>query len=117
MFPTGMAGAALLVLRVSIAATLVVNGTSHWVPVTSFWMFSGLALLAILLWLGVLTPYCAAVGCLVQLYVLCTGAAGNQFLLVSSILNSGVLAVLGPGAYSIDARIFGRRLLTLPSRR
>ena len=41
MFPTGTPGAALLVLRVSIAATLVVSGTAHWVPVTSFWILSG----------------------------------------------------------------------------
>jgi uncharacterized membrane protein YphA (DoxX/SURF4 family) len=117
MFPTGTAGAALLVLRVSIAATLVVNGTAHWALVTSFWILLGFALLAIFLCLGLLTPYCSAVGCLVQLYVLWIGRGGNQFLLLSSILNSGVLAALGPGAYSIDARVFGRKLLTLPSRR
>jgi uncharacterized membrane protein YphA (DoxX/SURF4 family) len=117
MFPTGTAGAALLVLRVSIAATLVVNGTAHWAPVTSFWILSGVAILAILLSLGLLTPYCSAAGCLVQLYILCTSAGSNEFVLTTSILNSGALAFLGPGAYSLDARIFGRRLLTLPSRR
>ena len=117
MFPTGTAGAALLVLRVSIAATLVVNGTAHWAPATLFWILSGLAVVAIFLCLGLFTPYCSTVGCLVQFVMLCTSVGGNQFLLVSSILNSGVLAVLGPGAYSIDGRIFGRRLLTLPSRR
>jgi hypothetical protein len=35
----------------------------------------------------------------------------NEFHLAISILNAAILAVLGPGAYSIDARIFGRRIL------
>ena len=38
------------------------------------------------------------------------------FHLVISILISAALAILGPGAYSVDARIFGRKLLTVPSR-
>jgi hypothetical protein len=33
-----------------------------------------------------------------------------------SILSGGAVALLGPGAYSIDARIFGRHLLSIPPR-
>jgi hypothetical protein len=41
----------------------------------------------------------------------------NEFHLAVSILNAAILAVLGPGAYSVDARIFGRRILDVtPSR-
>ncbi len=117
MFPTGTAGAALLVLRVSVAAALVVNGTAHWDLVTPSWILLEFAILAIFLCLGLLTPYCSAAGCLVQLYLLFMGGGRDEFQLFISILDSGVLAVLGPGAYSADARMFGRRLLTLPSRR
>jgi hypothetical protein len=38
------------------------------------------------------------------------------FHLVISILISAALAILGPGAYSVDALIFGRKLLTVASR-
>jgi hypothetical protein len=38
------------------------------------------------------------------------------FHLVISISISAALAILGPGAYSVDARIFGRKLLTVPPR-
>ena len=116
IFPMGTAGAALFVLRISIATTLVVNGTAHWAPATSFWILSGLSLQAIFLCLGLLTPYCTAIACVIQLYVLCAGG-GNQFLLGSSILNSVASAALGPGAYSIDEWIFGTKLLIFPSRR
>jgi hypothetical protein len=32
----------------------------------------------------------------------------------ASMLNSAALALLGPGAYSMDARLFGRREIVLP---
>jgi uncharacterized membrane protein YphA (DoxX/SURF4 family) len=116
MFPTGTAGAALFLLRISVAATLVVDGIAHWAPVTSFWIILGVAVPAISLCLGLLTPYSSAVSCVIQIAILMTLSGGSQFHAATSVLNSGVLAVLGPGAYSIDARIFGRRLLTVPPR-
>lgn len=112
-----MAGVALIGLRFSAMATLVIDGTVHWALVTTFWILLGLVLLALSLCLGFLTPYCSTLSCLVQLGVLLANDSADLFHLVVSILTSGVLTVLGPGAYSIDARIFGRRLLTLPTRR
>jgi uncharacterized membrane protein YphA (DoxX/SURF4 family) len=117
MFPAGMAGAALFVLRISVVTSLMVDGTERWALVTSFWILLVFLLLTLLLVLGFLTPYASVVTCLVQLGVLILTGGQNQFHLLISILNCGVLALLGPGAYSIDARIFGRRLLTFPPQR
>lgn len=112
MFPSGTVGAALLVLRFSVAATSVVNGTAQWTPATSFWIPTASFLIAISLCLGLFTPYGSALAALLHLYILFTQAGSDPILLISSSVNSGVLAVLGPGAYSVDARLFGRRLLT-----
>jgi len=117
MFPTGTAGAALFLLRISVAATLVANGFANWAPVTSFWILLAIAVPAILISLGLLTPYFAAISGFIQLAILMTVGSGSQLHMLTSVLNSFVLAVLGPGAYSIDARLFGRRLLTVPPRR
>jgi hypothetical protein len=117
MFPTGTAGAALFLLRISVAATLVANGIANWAPVTSFWILLAIAVPAILLSLGLLTPYFAAISGLIQLGILLTTGSGSPFHVLISILDSIILAVLGPGAYSIDARLFGRRILTVPPRR
>jgi hypothetical protein len=56
-------------------------------------------------------------GCLVQIYVLLFTGGTDQFPLEIAIVNGGILAILGPGAYSVDARIFGRKLLNFPRRR
>ena len=117
MFPTGTAGAALLVLRVSAAVSFVVNGSAHWALMNTFWIFLGFAIPALSLCFGFLTPYFAAICGLVTLGGLIFFGAAGQFHLLVSIADFGILAVLGPGAYSIDARIFGRRLIRLSPRK
>ena len=110
MFPAGVAGAALIFLRVSVVATLMVDGAAHRSLLLSFWSALLYVLPALCLIAGFLTPYSAILCCIAQLTELAIGGA-NEFHLAISILNAAILAVLGPGAYSIDARIFGRRIL------
>jgi uncharacterized membrane protein YphA (DoxX/SURF4 family) len=117
MFPAGMAGAALLVLRLCVASTLIVAGTARGASAASPWIILALAVPAISLCLGFITPYCSALAFLIQLGLLLVAGGENQFAFIIFLLNSAILAALGPGAYSIDARIFGRRLLTVPPRR
>ena len=114
MFPIGTAGAAILILRILVAVTLLVDGTGHWVLVTSFWIFLGFALLALSLCLGLFTPYCSAIGFVLQLGLLMAGRGADGFHLGVSATASGILACLGPGAYSVDAKIFGRRVFRVP---
>ena len=106
----------MLVFRVSVAVTLVVNGTAPGAQATPFWVVAVLLLLGALLCLGFLTPYCAVVSCLIEL-ILLVNHGQSGFSLAIAALDGAVLAVLGPGAYSIDARIFGWRILTVPPRR
>jgi hypothetical protein len=115
-FRAGTVGTALLVLRVLIAATYIVDGTAHLALVTSFWIWLIFAMPAFCLCLGLVTPYCATLCLLVQLVVLVATGSSDKFHLATSMLMSGVLALSGPGAYSLDARIFGRRRLVLPPR-
>jgi hypothetical protein len=116
MFPTGMAGVALVILRISGAATLVVDGAGHWSLATPTWALLGIAGPALLLVLGFLTPYCAGICCLVEISAFFLAGSHDQYRLIIDLMNYASLAILGPGAYSIDARIFGRRLLTVPPR-
>ena len=117
MFPAGIAGVALFVLRSSVAVSLIVDAAAHGSLFKQSWLILLVAVPAFLLCLGLITPYCAAFTGLMQLVTLFAFTGHNKFHLALSVLNSAVVAILGPGAYSIDARIFGRRLLIVPPRR
>ena len=114
MFPTGLVGVALLVLRIFVAITIVINLTDHWT--TSSWIIFGAGFAALSLCLGLLTPYFSVLSALLQSGIL-VYPGGNRFQLITSIVGSGIVTVLGPGAYSIDSRIFGRKLLELPPKK
>ena len=117
MFPTGTAGAALLALRVLAAVTFLVDGSDHWALARSFWIAAAYVLPASFLVLGLLTPYFSALSVLIQIGVLITSGGTDQLHIITSILSGGILGILGPGAYSVDARLFGRKLISFPLRR
>jgi uncharacterized membrane protein YphA (DoxX/SURF4 family) len=117
MFPTGLPGIALLVLRFVVAATFLTDGTAHWTLVNSPWALVLSASIVISLCIGVFTPYSSILIIILELLGAYLTIGKDSFHLAVSILNSGILALLGPGAYSVDARIFGRRLISLPPRK
>ena len=113
-FPAGMAGAALVVLRFVVAIVIIVETCKRSivgaaVPIDAFVVLVGLCL-----FLGFLTPYCAALSCLIELILLMSSAVPDRFELAMAASTAAVAAVLGPGAYSLDARLFGRKLIKIP---
>jgi uncharacterized membrane protein YphA (DoxX/SURF4 family) len=110
MFPTGAAGVALLLLRLVVAITFLISGTL----VTSLWTLSVVIVLEAALCLGFLTPYAAFLCCLMELRLVLMRAGEDESHLFVAILSGAALALIGPGAYSVDSHIFGRRRLSLP---
>lgn len=105
MFPVGFPGAALLVLRGCIAASLAgIAFPSGW----QHWVFFGLL---ILLCIGLLTPIVCGVAVAAVFLDLPQLQSGNMTHFVIVVAAAIAYAFLGPGAYSIDARLFGRRKL------
>jgi len=114
MFPTGSAGVALIVLRSVVAITLIAD-TSRRAFLNSVPIFDiFVALIGLCLFLGFLTPYCAALSCLLEFAFLMTTRIPDQFQLGMAALIAAAVAPLGPGAYSVDARLFGRQLIKIP---
>ncbi|REG28727.1 hypothetical protein ATI61_108268 [Archangium gephyra] len=111
MFPEGGPGAGLLLLRLSVALALLLHPSGG--PLTQ----AMLALTATGLFLGVLTPLLAAVCCLFSFYDFLVMGGTPLPEVGIQLLTAGALALLGPGAHSLDARLFGRRVVTLPPRK
>lgn len=117
-FPGGLPGVGLLLLRVGLGGTLL--AVSVGVVASGRWALAfiaggcGAAVLV-----GVGTPF-AAVTCLGTVLFLTRGLTETTTVLNGrlgvglALVVSGALALLGPGALSIDARLFGRRELTFP---
>jgi putative oxidoreductase len=119
-FAGGWPGVGLLLLRLLTAAAFIYFGIasvlsappSRIVALESVGMGAGLLLL-----IGLWTPVAGALGAIVKLCI-----AGSRFFshsgepvfpIVHAVL-AAILAMLGPGVWSIDARLFGRKRIDFP---
>lgn len=73
------------------------------------------AFAALLLLIGLWTPFAGAVVTVAQLVLAVLHPAGPWMFVHFAALGAA-LAMLGPGGCSIDARLFGRRQIEIPSR-
>jgi putative oxidoreductase len=113
MFPTGLPGLALLFLRASVAFSVVVETYAH-DPSTAVWLKIAAGLIAAALSAGYMTPIAAAMAIAYQVLLWSSVGTVNSAEAIMVSLDSLALALLGPGAYSIDGYLFGRRVVVLP---
>jgi len=98
----------LLLLRALVAFMLVTQATAA----AGGWLVKVPILTgAILLLLGLMTPLVAVA---IGLASLSLAFSNNDVVQVVGL--TGAIALLGPGAFSIDARLFGRREVFIPRR-
>lgn len=113
MFPHGAPGVALLLLRIAVAAVLLMNATSHLnVPAPGL-LFACAVLASVSLSVGFLTPYLSVVACAAVVANLLLGPGPADLTHIVPVIDATALALLGPGAYSVDARLFGRRVTVI----
>ncbi|HXB69383.1 MAG TPA: DoxX family protein [Candidatus Acidoferrales bacterium] len=124
-FPGRWPGIALLLLRTVLATTLLVQGGYYLRepgPSLAAWLV-GLTSVACgaLLWIGLLTPLVSVVvgleatGIAFSLLPVCTRTLFDSFMsVVFAVTILLAIITLGPGAFSVDARLFGRREIIIP---
>ncbi len=125
-FPSGPPGLGLLLLRAAVGIVLIaqgasglVNGTnstlSTWIP-TLMALGSGVSLLS-----GFMTPVGSLVAALLSAGIALSWLPRDALSVLQSkpaaalvAVMAAALACLGPGAFSIDSRLFGRREIVIP---
>lgn len=125
-FPDGISGLGLLILRLALGGTLALRAFAclhdrHDLnPLIAIVML--LMLLSALLIIAGYRTRVAAVAATVAIVVgmiSCTGGPGLQVLdsrttEVFAIMIAAAVACVGPGAFSLDSRMFGRREIVIP---
>lgn len=116
MFPAGRPGVGLLLLRMAVASSLLLDDPTGALALPPSQALAVVVPVAAALCLGLLTPALAVACGLFALIHLRAGLSPSIDLpmLLPGVFAATALALLGPGAYSIDARVFGRRVITVP---
>jgi putative oxidoreductase len=128
MFPDGWPGAGLLLLRIAAGAVLIIQGIAYFgdrnelgflvLAVASVMIAVGLLLLT-----GLLTRLVAIAAAIVGvsgvspwLPKVSTDPFVNPTTATLFAAIAFAVICLGPGAFSLDARLFGRREIIIPAR-
>ena len=115
-FADGWPGLGLLLQRLLTGTILLYCGITHlgkasqFVPITPHTIAAGAG---ILLLVGLWTPVGGALVTIVELWIVSLRVGDPLVPLMLAILGA-TLAMIGPGAWSIDARLFGRKHMAPP---
>jgi uncharacterized membrane protein YphA (DoxX/SURF4 family) len=126
MFPDGTPGAGLLLLRAASGALLVIQaaaylGDKREIGLPILVLVSLISVVGLLLLVGFLTRLVAMVAAVVGISCVFSwqpessaGPLGIPMTAALAVVIAIAVSCLGPGAFSIDARLFGRREIIIP---
>jgi uncharacterized membrane protein YphA (DoxX/SURF4 family) len=125
-FPEGWQGVGLTLMRLAVALSAIAQGINTFGAPHAMapgWALGFLEILCgVAVLIGFLTPIagaCAALGNLAIgiSWLGTSGGNGSEMALAAGylVVMSTALMLLGPGMFSIDARLFGRREIIIPA--
>ena len=114
-FPDNWPGLGLILLRLAVGAPLLVSGFTIGIGAslnTAAWLVIAGCAAAILIVAGFWTPLGAATEAVVELWLAAAGDDFNTEPAIKSLIGVSLM-MLGPGYYSIDARLYGRKRIQI----
>ena len=118
-FAGGWPGIGLLLMRLVVGSALIVRASSIlWndPPINTTVMSVFLAGCGILLIPGLWTPVAGTLVALLEIWQI-LALAGDRWVALLLGTIGGALAMLGPGLWSVDARLFGWKRVEVPPRK
>ena len=97
-------------------ATRLVAGKANFSN-SYFLVFAGGLLVSLALIIGYLTPLMSAIAGAFSIANFLFFHQAHAHIFALTILDASALALLGPGAYSLDSRLYGRSVTVVPPRR
>ena len=118
-FPGGWPGLGLLLLRALVGVTLIAQIVAYIgstkLSVLSLMVTALVLIIASCLLVGFMTPVAAMVIGLGAIALAASHVFETNQTLLNVVVLTTAIALLGPGAFSIDARMFGRREILIPN--
>lgn len=117
MFPGDWPGAGLLLLRLAAAIPLLIGGSSEFWGAPQDGLYTRFIAIGVggLLLAGLWTPVAGALQAIIEVWIVFSRGGGAGVHLSLAALGVG-LVMLGPGAWSVDARLFGRKRIDIRTR-
>ena len=110
-FANGWPGFGLLLQRFVLGIALLFHGTALLRGTSAVGLIvpelTG-SVLGLFILAGLWTPAVGMLVAVVQVWIAVTGTGDQSVSIILAVLG-GTLAMIGPGAWSIDARLFGRK--------
>lgn len=114
LFPHGAPGIGLVLLRVAVCMGLILFDPASLFMGGRMLAYVITTVLALSLLAGLCTPWSSLACCLAAIAILArTGLGAASLVALLFGFSAAALMLLGPGAYSLDAVLFGRRLVRI----
>jgi uncharacterized membrane protein YphA (DoxX/SURF4 family) len=99
------------VLLLCVVAHL--RNSSHFASIVPYLIAAGAGMLLLV---GLWTPVAGVVTAVCELWIIFSGSGHHPSMSIALATFGATLAMIGPGAWSIDARLFGRKHFEIPER-
>jgi putative oxidoreductase len=118
-FARGVPGVGLLILRLGTGIALMVDGIETFqnqLAIESVILHALAAVAGLLLIAGLWTPVAGALVVVIELWI-AWSRFGDPWIHVLFGTLGAAVALIGPGAWSVDARLFGWKRIDIPHRK